>query len=1284
MKSGSSELTKMRERLNQCRRADFFRLNRQIKQLSRQPAPDRLAALNEKIERSCKLRQQLQRNLPVFEYPEELPVSARRGEISTAIRNHQVTLICGETGSGKTTQLPKICLELGRGIDGVIGHTQPRRLAAQAVASRLAEELNTEVGSKIGYKVRFQDKVSEQSYIKLMTDGILLAEIQQDRWLNAYDTIIIDEAHERSLNIDFLLGYLKQLLPRRPDLKLIITSATIDAERIAAHFDNAPIIEISGRTWPVEIRYRPLQDRDSDDESMELDTAIETAIDELLQLGRGDILIFLPGEREIHEISHSLRHRKDRLDILPLYARLPSNEQKKIFRTGGRPRVILTTNVAETSLTVPGIRYVIDTGLARISRYSWRSKVQRLPIEKISQASANQRSGRCGRIGPGVCIRLFDEQDFNNRPEFTDAELLRTNLAAVILQMMYLRLGHIQQFPFIDKPDARLIRDGFRLLEALQAIDNKHQLTPTGKKIARLPIDPRLGRMLIAAADFGSLREVLIIVTALAAQDPRERPRNKQESSDESHKRFNDPDSDFLALVKLWQYLEQQFEDLSRSAFRKLCAAEYLSFRRWREWHDTHRQLLLALKDLGLKQNTTEASYEQIHQALLTGLLEYVGLREEKTSYRGCRNRSFLLFPGSGLRNKPPKWIMAAEITETTRLYGRTVARIAPEWIESTGKHLLKHQYSEPHWQQKSARVGGYDKITLNGLVINPKRKINYASIDPSGARNIFIRHALIYGEYITTHAVIQDNLALIQEIEEQEIKTRRRDILVDEDVLFDFYDHKIPEQITSGASFEKWINGLTDMEELRLNEKFLTREEADMADEKLFPSDWKQKNLRLPLTYHFEPGKENDGVTLAIPAGLLKQIDAHRCDWLIPGLLEEKILALIKSLPKALRKNFVPAPDFARAAFHSLTPYEGDLAAELSRTLNKMTGTRVPEAQWALQDIPAHLILRYEVKDDQGKTIAHGRDLESLRSQFSGLQQTRKTKKKALPLERDNIIDWNFGTLPESVECEEAGFIIERYPALTSENNHVSLRLYDTLEEARTAMPGGIRALIKLRLKQEIRYLDKNLQNIAQLCLLYTHTGSCQQLKQDIIDTAIQRSYLDANEHPRTQEDFNQLVLGGKSMLLEQANQLTDILGEILPLYKAVNKEISGNLPLSWVEAVADIKAQLNDLIYPGFLLQTPEPWLKEVPRYLKAILKRLEKLSQAPDKDRMRRVDIAPLQEKLNSIVSVKTSQEVFWLLQELRVSLFAQELGTIKKVSHKKVSKLLADCKKRSRAF
>ena len=1265
----------LKEKIDLCQGQDRHRFRRRLARL------DSSAAEHTKLERaineSIARRQRRADMNPTLIYPDDLPVSERRVEIAEAITNHQIVIVCGETGSGKTTQLPKICLDVGRGIDGLIGHTQPRRLAARTVAARIADEMQTKLGDQIGFQTRFQQNLGDRNLVKVMTDGILLAEIRSDRWLNRYDTIILDEAHERSLNVDFLLGYLKRLLVRRDDLKLIVTSATLDVERIAGHFNGAPVIEVKGRTFPVELRYRPLESPEEDADDLDINRAIHDAIVELQEAGRGDCLVFLPGEREIREASKSLRSLRDRFDIHALYARLSSSEQQRIFQRGRKTRIILATNVAETSLTVPGIRYVIDSGTARISRYSWRAQIQRLPGEKISRASASQRAGRCGRTAPGICNRLFAEDDFLSRDEFTQPEIQRTNLAAVILQMASLGLGEIEKFPFIDPPEPRLVGDGYRLLRELQAVNANTRLTSTGELLARLPIDPRLGRMLLAAAQLGSLSEVLVIVTALAVQDPRDRPFDKRQAADEQHARFNQKRSDFSALLELWNYLETQSEELSQSALRRLCRQEFINYKRWRDWRDLHRQLKLSLRELGLTSNSTPSEYDEIHRALLSGLLDHLGHKDEKGGFVGSRNRRFFPFPGSALRNKPPKWIMAAEITETSRVYARTIARIEPQWVEEQGAHLLKRQYSEPHWQKKAARVGGYEKVLLNGLVIHPRRLVDYSKIDEKVSREIFIQHALVYGQWQTRVPVVLDNQALIRSIEDLEARTRRRDILVDEQSLFDFYDSKIPAKVNSGISFAKWYRNLSDGETLRLTENDLLRDPAATAEAAHYPTSWRQETIELPLSYSFEPGSDSDGGTLTIPLVLIDRIDPERCEWLVPGMLEEKVIALIRALPKRLRKNFIPVPDFAHAATEAMTLYQGSLFAALAQVLLRMTAIEVPDSE-GNSAIEPHLLMRFAVRGADGEVIATGRSLEKLKQSLTEAIEARAPAAQQTAFERDSVKGWDFGQLPEQVQCEEDGYNIQRIPALAEEGNQVALRLFDDESVASVSMCAGLRRLIMSELKQEVRYLKKNLSHIQRLCLLFAPIGSAELLKDDIILTAIQRCFVEGSDIPRDQDAFDALVRSRRDHLVSEANILAEHVEKILSLHAELRSQLMRELPLSWIEAAQDINAQLDTLIYPGFIVATPTKWLDRLPRYLKAIQLRMGKLNSAPDRDRLRRSEIEPLFARLlqSSAPTSSLSEQLMeykWLLEELRISMFAQEFGALEKVSVKRLDRL-----------
>ncbi len=1224
---------------------------------------------------------------PAVSYPEELPVSARREDIAAAIAGHQVVVIAGETGSGKTTQLPKICLELGRGVSGLIGHTQPRRIAARSVATRIAQELNTPLGQAVGYKVRFTDRTSPQSYVKLMTDGILLAEVQGDRDLLAYDTLIIDEAHERSLNIDFLLGYLKQLLPRRPDLKLIITSATINTERFSQFFGGAPVLEVSGRTYPVEVRYRPLAGEDEDSRDRDLPQAIVEALDEVAQLHPlGDVLVFLPGEREIREIAEVLRkHRLPHAEVVPLFGRLSAAEQDKVFQPHGGRRIVLATNVAETSLTVPGIRFVIDSGLARISRYSPRTKVQRLPIEAVSQAAANQRAGRCGRVASGVCIRLYSEEDFLGRPLYTDPEIWRTNLASVILQMGALALGEVEDFPFPDPPDSRAIGDGFQLLHELGAVDRQRRLSDIGRKLARLPLDPRLGRMLLAAEREGSLHEVMIIAGALTVQDPRERPLEAQQQADQKHARFNDaePKSDFLAWLKLWDYYHEQARHLSQSKLRALCRAEFLSYVRLREWHDIHGQLMALVNELKLRVNEEPADYGAIHRALLSGLLGNVALKGEDRQFLGTRNIKLNIFPGSSQFKKPPKWIMAAELVETAKLYARSVAAIEPEWLEPLARHLVKHNYFEPHWEKKSAQVSAYERVTLYGLPIVERRRVNYGPIDPALSRELFIRHALVEGEFHTRAPFFAHNRQLVAEVEELEAKARKRDILVDEQVLFEFYDARLPQGIYSGKSFEQW-RGQAERDDPQL--LFLTREAlmqhaAGAVTANQFPDALHCGGLVVKLDYHFEPGHVADGVTAVIPLAALTQVSAPCFDWLVPGLLKDKLIALIKTLPKQLRRNFVPAVNFAEALLGVLQPGVEALLDVLAHQLKRMSGIDIPADAWQVNELPPHLRMNFRVVDERGKVLGEGRDLAALQEELSG--KVRHTLTQAVPkkqettLERDGLIDWDFDALPVNIEVKRHGLTLRAWPALVDQGEAVAIRLYESEEAAQRAQRDGLLRLFLLRAREKTKYLRRNLPGIQAMCLHYAGVGGCEELKDELVSAICREAFLGIEPWPRTREEFAQRLTEGEARLLETGQRLCAALGEALAAFHAVNKKLKGNIAPALLPELNDIKLQLQYLMPRHFVLHTPYAWLLQYPRYLKAVQARLEKCGRNPVRERENRLALEKLWQPLQSRVeqgTLSAAQEEFrWLLEELRVSLYAQELKTVQPVSVVRLEKL-----------
>ena len=979
------------EQLDACNQLEAARIHKLVARKKGRPGQKDLEKMAQWLDRGQARVTERQALHKPATFPSSLPVSERVDDIREAIEQNQVVIIAGETGSGKTTQIPKICMNSGRGIRGLIGHTQPRRIAARTVAGRIAEELGEQTGGQVGYQVRFTDTTSDQSRVKVMTDGILLSEVQHDRFLDRYDTLIIDEAHERSLNIDFLMGYLRQLLPKRPDLKVIITSATIEVERFSEFFSGAPVIEVSGRTYPVDVRYRPLTG-DEDDRDQGWTDGVLRAMEEIEQHERaekqppGDVLVFLPGEREIRSLSKVLRHAELRhTEVLPLYSRLSNQEQNRIFQGHRGRRIVLSTNVAETSLTVPGIRYVIDTGVARISRYSVRSKIQRLPIEPVSQASANQRAGRCGRVAPGICFRLYDETDFINRPEYTDPEILRTNLASVILQMTTSGLGDIRHFPFLEPPDRRLINDGYKLLEELGAVDDKRRVTNLGRTMARLPLDPRLARMLVTSSEQGSLAETLVIIAGLSVQDPRERPQDKQQAADQAHAPFNDKESDFLTLLNIWNFYEEQRQELSQNQLKKVCQKSFLSWMRMREWRDIHRQLTLICREQKLKLNRDAASYESLHKAILAGLLGQVAVKLEKKEYLATRNRKVMIFPGSKVSKTGPKWIVAAEIVETSRVFARVVAKIEPEWIEPLAGHVVKHHFFEPHWEQKRAQVMGYEKVSLYGLDIIAKRRIPYSKVDPEECRNLFIRRALVEGDYQSKAPFIARNRELLDTVENLERKTRRRDLLVEDEVLVAFYDQRLPADIVSGRHFESWWKQLSadQLRDMELTEADILQRPVDEQAGSLYPDYLEWEGVRYPLSYEFEPTSERDGVTLQAPVMALKQLPARRLEWLVPGLLREKCIALVKGLPKALRRNFVPVPDFVDAALENLQASNEPLALQLGEQLRRMTGVRIDPDAWPQKDLPKHLRMNLRVVDDAGKPIAEGRETEKLQSEL-------------------------------------------------------------------------------------------------------------------------------------------------------------------------------------------------------------------------------------------------------------------------------------------------------------
>ncbi|GAA4736810.1 ATP-dependent RNA helicase HrpA [Nocardioides endophyticus] len=1247
-------------------------------------------------------------------YPPELPVSQRRDDIAEAIRDHQVVIVAGETGSGKTTQLPKICLELGRGVrgkdgGGLIGHTQPRRIAARSVAERIASELGTELGDLVGYQVRFTDRTSRSSRVKLMTDGILLAELQRDRMLKKYDTIIIDEAHERSLNIDFLLGYLKRLLPRRPDLKLIITSATIDVDRFAKHFD-APVIEVSGRTYPVEVRYRPLMAFDEEDDEGEVvvrdqTEAIVDAVKELSAEGPGDVLVFLPGEREIRDTADAMKDLV-RTEIVPLYSRLSAAEQHRVFSSHGASvrRVVLATNVAETSLTVPGIRYVVDTGVARISRYSVRTKVQRLPIEPISQASANQRSGRCGRVEAGIAVRLYSEEDFEGRPEFTDPEILRTNLASVILQMTSLGLGDIARFPFVEPPDKRNVSAGVQLLEELGALSTGDaRLTKVGRRLARLPIDPRLARMILEAERLGCVREVIVIAAALSLQDPRERPAEFQAQADQQHARFKAEGSDFLTWLNLWRYLKEQQKELSSSAFRRMCKREYLNYLRVREWQDFESQLRQVAKemkiDVGHPADNPDA--DGIHQALLSGLLSHIGLLEERVStgsttgsgggrrpmreYLGARGAKFAIFPGSGLARKQPQFLMAGELVETSRLWARQNAAIKPEWAERLAGDLAKRTYSEPHWSKKRASVMAHERVTLYGVPLVADRLVSYGKVDVPLARELFIRHALVYGEWHTRHRFTETNRRLLEEAEELEHRARRRDIVVDEHTLFDFYDARVGPDVVSGAHFDRWWKDERRQRPdlLDFDPSMLTHDAADQVTEADYPERWDGGGLTFPISYHFEPGAADDGLTIDVPVATLNRVEADDFSWNVPGLREELVTSLIRSLPKNLRVTFVPAPNKAREFLAAVPPGEEPLLDALERWCRSTTGVVVPREAWDWSKIPEHLRPTYRVVDEHGHEQARGKDLEALkeplRPQFAAAIAEVATDSG---LARTGETTWAFDTIEASFEQVRAGHQVRVFPALVDEGATVGLQVFGSEDEQEARHRLGVRRLLLLAIPSPVPAILPDLTNVEKLGLAGSPYPNVSELLEDC-RAAVVQAVVDARPVVHDRASYDALLAEARrDHEAHLRATMADVI-RVLGAWRQAEKALSGRAEMLMLPALTDMRAQLARLVHAGFVGEAGATQLRRYPTYLTALEQRRERLDGQLNRDRQLMDQVADLQDAyLHQVEALPAGRppgeqlrQVRWMLEEYRVSLWAQQLGTPYPVSDQRIRGSLA---------
>jgi ATP-dependent helicase HrpA len=1300
--------------------ADRFRLRNLLRAVQRdeeegRPPTEKLEKLLKQLDESNARREKRQSLVPKLEYDEALPVVAHRDEIAAAIRDHQVVVVCGETGSGKSTQLPKICLEIGRGVAGLIGHTQPRRIAARSIASRLGEELRTSVGQKVGFKIRFTDTTGPSTLVKVMTDGVLLAESQHDRFLDQYDTIIIDEAHERSLNIDFLLGYLHRLLPKRPDLRLIITSATIDAPRFAEHFSHAPIIEVSGRTYPVDVLYRPLLREDG---SEEIDTirGVADAVEELCGMGGGDVLVFLPTERDILEASHKLRGRHlpgGQPEIVPLYARLSTAEQNRVFQPHGGRRIVLATNVAESSLTVPGIRFVVDSGTARISRYSARSKLQRLPIESISQASADQRKGRCGRIGPGVCIRLFSEDEYVVRERFTSPEIQRTNLAAVILQLLSLDLGLIDDFPFLDPPRAEAIRDGYKTLFEIGAVDESRQLTQLGRQIARLPADPRIGRMMIEASREQCLADVLIVAAALEVQDPRERPAERQQEADLAHAQWADPDSDFLGWLKLWDFVQELKAKTTRGQFRKACQQNFLSELRLREWQDVHRQLLDMVQQFGLKpgkrrwtaQSRDQRSrsgndrldrdprpmvaallenpaYAAIHRSLLAGLLSSIANRGETNEYTAAGGGKFFLWPGSGTSAAKPKWIVAAEMVETTRRYLRTAGRIDPNWIEPLATHLVTRSYSDPHWDRKASGAMASEKVSLLGLTIVPRRRVRYTAVDPRASRKLFIQHGLVEGDFDTKGEFFRHNRQLIESIEAKAAKTRRRDLLVEPQLIFDFYEAKLPAAVVDGPSLDKWRKEVEQQNRrvLFMTEQDLLGQPAEASTYE-FPDVMQLDRMKLPLVYHFEPGAPEDGVTVTVPREGLAQLSDERLGWLVPGLVADKIQALIRSLPKSVRRSFGPAPDVARKVAGKLSFATGPFLPTVANELTQAAGESITPEMFDLERLPPHLKMKVRVIDHGGKTVVEGRDLATLREHLGEDRSPLQPPPGASPWHRDGLTKWDFGPLPDHLDIRRGGLTLTRYPALLDAGQSVNLRLLDTpAEAARQTRLGALRlfALLENReLKTQVRWLP----NIEKIRLYAAPLASTRSIEDQLIDLVGARAFYAVDGVPRDADSFEAQRLVGRRNILPAVQEVTKLVAALFEAYHELRLALEQPRPATWKYAVDDVQGQLAALLPDGFLTVTPWVWLQHFPRYLKAMTLRLKKIATSGiPRDRQAHDQVAPRWEAFKQRLADHRKRFVDdpellpfrWMIEELRVSLFAQELGTSMPVSPQRLDK------------
>ncbi|CAA0094645.1 Uncharacterised protein [BD1-7 clade bacterium] len=1273
---------------------DRFHLTRQLKKLqsfsfNRDDSIKQFEKLNDRLVDQCRHSQNVlaaRKDIVLeIEYP-DLPISQRRDEIAELIRKHQVVVVAGETGSGKTTQLSKLCLDLGRGREGLIGHTQPRRVAASAVATRVAEEVGVTLGQEVGYQVRFTDHSTDTTLLKLMTDGVLLAEIPHDRFLEKYDTLIIDEAHERSLNIDFLLGYIKRILPRRPDLKVIITSATIDLEKFSAHFNDAPIIEVSGRTWPVDMEYRSLGDiGDGVDLSEGIYQVVkeieanEKASPEKSQIG--DVLVFLPGEHHIREASLLLR-RSDlpQTQILPLYARLNSAEHRKIFnpdKTAGR-RIILATNVAETSLTVPGIRYVIDSGLARMSRYSHRAKVQRLPIEKVSQASANQRAGRCGRIGPGICYRLYDETDFTTRDAFTQPEIQRTNLSAVILQMQIMRLGLVEDFPFLEPPDQRLINDGTKQLVELAALTPTRQLTDTGRQLAQLPVDPRLARIVVEAAKEDCLKEVLVIAAALSIQDPRDAPADKREAAREKHSRFKDTESDFVSLLALWDYVEEQRQALSRNQFRRMCQKEFLSWQRLGEWRETHAQIKRICHRLGFKENIEARDYNRVHRALLTGLLTNIGFQAEPKLFDGTRNRKFRLFPTSHLARKPPKWVMAGDLIETSQLYGHNVARIDPEWLLDIAAHLLKHTYFEPHWSTKQNQALAYQKTSLYGLVIEEKKRVSYSQIDPVVSRELFIRSGLVEEQLRTNAAFYRHNRKLRSDIAGIEEKSRRRDLLANDDDIYQFYDQRVPENVTNLASFDRWRKKAEKKEPKLLfaDETLFCSSDAGDAVDGQFPDHIDHKDVSYALSYRFQPGHKDDGITVRVPVTTLNRVPRFLFEWLVPGLLMEKCEALLRGLPKQYRRALVPIPQTAARIVPELQASDASLCQSLAAMIKKLNGLDIPPDAWNPEAVDDYYRVQFHLIGEDNETLSRSRDLGYLLKTYGHMVQDALDNKVVKAAE--TYTRWTFGDISKEKEFVQAGSRVKSFPAIKDNGDSVSLTLADYPHVQAQVHRKGLVRLAMLTLPQQVKYLRKEMLRGNELQLKLSAEYDKKQLVEDLITASFNHCFF-GGELVFDQDGFESRIKHKRGHLSQIANELEEVVRAV------VNDDYNARQALMKLDSktysavIADVEYQRRHLVFPGFVYETPIESLKELPKYYAAMAYRLERLQNQLGKDLKYTAELAEIRQQMDEleeaypgVLTMESSIKYRWMLEEYRVSLFAQQLKTRFPISKKRLEK------------